>query len=88
MGGVVGLGLGLEAERQAAAQGKPVSWVAQAAVLRGAIGLGAFIVGLIIFLIVISGHHDPSFGVNTCTAIPKPGPSWTCQGGMWVSQTP
>lgn len=87
MGGVIGLGLGLKAEHDAEAQGKPVSWVTKAAIIRGVVGLIGFVIALIIFLSIVSSHStSPFVGYNNCNVIPKPGPSWSCQGGVWISR--
>jgi hypothetical protein len=91
MGGVIGLGLGLKAEHDAEQQGTAVSWLTKAAIIRGAIGLGVLMIALIVFVAIITTHNGtnngPSF-INACKAIPKPGPSWHCVGGDWISSTP
>lgn len=91
MGGIIGLGLGLKAEHDAEVQGKPVSWVTKAAIIRGVIGLVVMVVALVVVLTVIASHHTPQLGpgfINTCQSIPKPGPSWHCVNGYWMSNVP
>jgi hypothetical protein len=95
---IAGLALGLKAAHEEEAAGQPTSLVTKLAIGRGAFGLVAGAIGLIIFLSIMFTMLGHSNGVgpgivnpyNTlnCQSTPKPSipgvTHWTCTNGVWI----